>query len=246
MEYLPVNKIYHKDENSVSGLVEVSIEGLKYYLDPFCENEDLIQANSLKFIMRDYYNLTIAQMWNLVHGFDKDEKHYCQTCGVELGFVKLSRGGFLKFCSQSCASTNTMTNLNLDWWSGVRHNSYTGSLEMFARIEHSFETNKDLVDNSYSKRFLYILENSDSFKIGIYKDCSIQDLKIYFNSKEFNYDKIRLYRDDKFKVIDTEFEIKIFNKDYQILNSGERGWTETFPIQRLEESLKLIKLKPFE
>ena len=52
MEYLPVNKIYHKDENSVSGLVEVSIEGLKYYLDHFCENEDPIQRleESLKLI----------------------------------------------------------------------------------------------------------------------------------------------------------------------------------------------------
>ena len=222
------------------------MEGLKYYLDPFCENEDPIQANSLKFIMRDYYNLTLAQMWNLVHGFDKDEKHYCPICGTELGFVKLSRGGFLKFCSQSCASTNTMTNLNLDWWSGKRTNSYIGSLEMFARVEHSFETNKDLEDNSYAKRFLYILKWKDKFKIGIYKDCEFSELDFYLSSKYGKEFERLLFFDDKFKVIDTEFEIKVLNKDHQILDSGVRGWTETFPIQRLEESLKLIKLKPFE
>lgn len=242
MDYLSSDVIYHKDLNNVSGLVESYNEnGCRVYLDPFCEHEDWISCYHFNKVMREYYGLNPEQVFNKIHNLDKDAKHYCLTCGGEVHLIKWSKG-FAKYCCPSCSSSAIMSNLNKQWWSGERENPYTNSIEQFALIERSYELRINS-EVSYTNRFLYFVVFSDRFKVGIHQDAELDQLMHYIHDKYGrNYDHIILYYDDKNKVVETECDIKILNNSHRLLNRGERGWTETFSIQYLESSLKLVKL----
>lgn len=100
---LPHDIIYHKDENSRTGLVEKGEFPERFYLDPFCENEDWISSHNFSKVVEDYYNLEIWQVWNLIHGFDENFIPKCKyrNCNNKVGFRRLDEG-WCNYCSYSC------------------------------------------------------------------------------------------------------------------------------------------------
>jgi hypothetical protein len=88
-------KVFHKDkDNNI-------IRDSGYILDPFSEEEIWIYVNRTWYYFMDNYGLEPSQVWNLVHGFDKDEKHYCLYCECELPYRRLDQG-FGSYCCTSC------------------------------------------------------------------------------------------------------------------------------------------------
>ena len=110
---MPYDTIYHVESNG--DLIKVGYR----YMDPFCPYEYLIGKEPKYF--EDYYGLTKAQVWNICHGLDKDQKHYCPNCGAELTFHGFSQGAFGTYCSRSCRQSYNLKNM----WKDPDYREYT-------------------------------------------------------------------------------------------------------------------------
>lgn len=77
------------------------IEGT-WALDPFKEDEVWINRRWFGKYFKENYDLEQFQVWNILNGFDKNQKHYCKlsSCDKEVNFISLSKG-FQSFCNSS-------------------------------------------------------------------------------------------------------------------------------------------------
>jgi len=187
---------------------------------------------------QEYYDLLILKINNI----SDRPKCYHPRCKSYTKFYSMSKG-YSSFCCQGCASSVTMTNLNLDWWSGTRVNKYVDSIEMFSLVEaghlHRIDSESD-----YESRYLYLVKFSDKFKVGTLRSLEDSHYEIdkYIWNKYPDLISFEVFLGPKSEVVDLELSIKLLNKDHRVLPKRSRGWTETFPIQFYNESRSLIKL----
>lgn len=95
-------KVYHNPGD----IVFTGYKMTKEYLDQLSEDIIYIKYNKLTKYLRDKYNLSQEEYYNLVVHGDKDFKHYCKCegCNNEVRFKGLfsNQEGYYNCCSRKC------------------------------------------------------------------------------------------------------------------------------------------------
>lgn len=98
----PYNIIYHRTSSN-----DIIYSDRKY-LDPFWKDPYFVGTKIARKYFLDNYGLSYQEVWNLLHGFPKDQIHYCKYCNGALGFRSLVKG-FGELCSMSCTASYAWT-----------------------------------------------------------------------------------------------------------------------------------------
>lgn len=110
-------EIFHLNED------KTLVSGGNWYMDPFKEEEVWFSNTKMYSYFWDNYGLEGYQVWNIIKGLDKDEKHYCLNCGGEVYFRGM-KIGYPTFCCSSCRSSHTWKTI----WSDSNYRSYLSNL----------------------------------------------------------------------------------------------------------------------
>lgn len=239
MEYLSHDVIYHKDSTTGSGLCEKLEDDVLYYLDPFCENEDWIKSTRMRFVMRDYYNLTLVEVWNIINEGDINYQHKCDhpNCNNSTKFINF-KVGYQQFCSYSCSASFKWFNPEYaDKISRISSENMSKLWEDPEFREFKSKQNAEILSDPYTRYrnqrakfinnavsnigdfYFCILETGD-YKFGV---CSADlDSYMYYHGAGRGYRIWRsLYKGPIDKVADLEFNIKcILNCDSEFLNKS--------------------------
>jgi hypothetical protein len=147
-------------------------------------------GRKLKFMnkyIKDTYNITPSQYYNLIVYNDLNKIHYCEWCGKETEFMDL-RKGFKRFCNKSCVTNKTLDTMNKSGTNKFKEKSFIEEnrirVSKFQRDRIKSGLNPLLTEenflNASKSRYLkygyketsfYVaeVENSELLKIGVSK-----------------------------------------------------------------------------
>ena len=161
------------------------------YLDQI-NGKSIVSSKNIEKYLKDNYNLTLPEYYNLVNFGDKDLYPKCSNpdCHNKCSFIRLSVG-YQKYCCKECYNKVTLQILNKKPWSEKRRNDrsiLTKSIQDKKVLEgtHNFlnqsndhkinaqlESSKSTFINrvklrNINKAYFYIgLIDKNNFKIGI-------------------------------------------------------------------------------
>lgn len=93
--------VYHKNLKTPTGLSSRGSGRSLSYLNPFVRSNQWINCNQFPVLMKDCYDLSLTQVWNIIHKLDKNYIHTCEYCGgpIEISTMYL---GIPRYCCHSC------------------------------------------------------------------------------------------------------------------------------------------------
>ena len=224
------------------------------YLDQI-NGKSIVSSKNIEKYLKDNYNLTLPEYYNLVNFGDKNLYPKCLNpeCNNNCSFIRLSVG-YQKYCCKECYNKVTLQILNRKPWSEKRrmdrsiltksiqdkkvldgtHNflNQSDTHKINAQLESAKNTfiNRARLRN-INKAYFYIgLINKDNFKIGI-TFVGVHERASYLKLISFH----KLIEDTPEYVANLEYDIKKKFLDNHTLS------LESFDIRSLKEILDYIR-----
>lgn len=226
--------IYHSFQNRVIKLGNTS--GLSY-IDPFSKTLVDVPCRKCNTYFKSNYGLTINQVVNLLHGFDKDDTHFCPICGSELGKVYTFAQRIPKTCSRTCASILSIKEQRLDEKdSGIQRGPHS-----FVARAKANRTKFQNLGNLDDMCYLYLAVHEDFpdwYKFGV-SDQQYLEAKAHRNG----YASItKIVEGTRFVISNLEYRLALHFKSEWFTNSEDALTEFNYIVSELQSDKMCAKV----